>query len=200
MFTLEISCGNVAESNSDSEVEESEYEMSKPCKSVNALSGSHVFSTMRVKGMVANRALHIMIDSGITHNFLDIHLARNLNCKIDQIQVQQITNADDNHIICQHVVKSFCWQLNGQIFATEVMLIDLGSCDMVLGVQWLSTLGTMRLEFKNLIMEFMHEGHLFKLRGVARKKLKVLKGDCSTNAQKYCSVILFAGEGDFYYI
>lgn len=74
-------------------------------------------------------------------------------------------------------VKKFCWKLNGQVFSAEVMLIDLDSCDMVLGVQWLSTLGTVRWDFKNLIMEFMLAGHLFKLRRIAQKKIKVVNSD-----------------------
>lgn len=99
--------------------------------------------------MVASKSLHIPIDSRSTHNFLNIHLAKSLNCKIEYIQNQQITVADGNHIIYQHVVRDFCWKLNGHMFSTDVMLIDLGSCDMVFGVQWLSNLGTIRWDFKN---------------------------------------------------
>lgn len=50
--------------------------------------------------------------------------------------------ADGNHIVCKHICKDFVWDMNGKKFRTDVMLIVLGSCDMVFGIQWLSTLGS----------------------------------------------------------
>ncbi|XP_074327832.1 uncharacterized protein LOC141665749 [Apium graveolens] len=196
LFTVEIPgevsvCVEV-----DSELDDVVFDISEPCISVNALAESQTFSTTRVKGMVTNgimtkQALHILIDSGSTHNFLNIHLASSLGCKIEKIQDQQVTVADGNHLVCQHVVKNFCWKLNGHEFSANVLLIDLGSCDMVLGVQWLSTLGTVRWDFKNLIMEFMLAGNLFKLRGISPKKLKVLKGDYSSKLFKNAAQLCF---------
>lgn len=90
---------------------------------------------MRVKDVVNGKVLHILIDSGSTHNFLDTKSAAKLGCKVDTISLQAVTVADGNHIACQHRVKDFSWQLGGSTFTTEALLIDLGSCDMVLGVQ-----------------------------------------------------------------
>ena len=38
--------------------------------------------------------------------------------------------------------------------------VALGGCDMVLGIQWLSSLGTISWDFKYLHMEFMLKGHV----------------------------------------
>lgn len=43
--------------------------------------------------------------------------------------------------------------MNNKSFVAEVMLIPLGGCDMVLGVQWLSTLGKL-LGFSEVSDEF----------------------------------------------
>nr|GEY71133.1 hypothetical protein [Tanacetum cinerariifolium] len=45
------------------------------------------------------------------------------------------------------------------------MLNPLGGCDMVLGVQWLSTLGDINCNFKNLTMKFNYQGKKIMLRG-----------------------------------
>lgn len=39
--------------------------------SVNALAGNQIFQTMRVRGYVNGKMIHILIDIGITHYFLD---------------------------------------------------------------------------------------------------------------------------------
>ncbi|GJY93093.1 retrotransposable element Tf2 [Tanacetum coccineum] len=61
--------------------------------------------------------------------------------------------------------KDFQWQLYGQTFTTDVMLIPLGGCDMVLGIQWLSTLGDIKCNFKELKMRFLYNNTKVCLRG-----------------------------------
>lgn len=156
LFTVEVPGNSEAEDDNGSDDEDivQEMGMNQPCISVSALSGNHNFHTMRVKGMVNGKPLHILIDSGSTHNFLDLNRAKKLGCHLDSIEPQAITVADGNHIACQEVCSCFVWKMGGIEFSTEVMLIPLGSCDMVLGIQWLSTLGTVNWNFKKLLMEF----------------------------------------------
>lgn len=52
----------------------------QPLISLHAMTGSFGGSTIRVEGQAGNRRLHILIDSGSTHNFLDTDTARKLGC------------------------------------------------------------------------------------------------------------------------
>ena len=47
---------------------------------------------------------------------------------------------------------------------THMFVIEMGSCDIVLGAEWLCTLGLITMDFKELYMGFMQEGqkHTFK--------------------------------------
>ena len=53
---------------------------------------------------------------------------------------------------------NFAWSLVGETFTTDVMLVTLGNCEMVLGVQWLASLGPILWNFEKLRMEFKKEG------------------------------------------
>lgn len=105
---------------------------------------------------------------------------------------QAVTVADGNHISCNHVCKNFSWGMDSREFKTEVMLISLGSCDMVLGIQWLSTLGPIYRDFKQLKMEFIYNDIPVSLKGVPSQKLKVLEGKPSvkliSNASQLCMI------------
>lgn len=176
LFTVEIpSCDN-EESEYEIDNSDTELELKEPLISVNALAGNQNYSTMRVQGRVKNVPLYVLVDSGSTHNFLDITKANDLGCKIEEVQEQAVIVADGNHITCKHIVKGFKWKFDGHEFKADVMLIALGSCDMVLGVQWLSTLGTVKWDFKELIMEFMVKDQVIRLCGSSRKKVKMVKG------------------------
>lgn len=53
-----------------------------PYISLNALAGVTVYQTMRVKGLVGKHTIHILIDSGSTYNFLDVHTAKKLGSNV----------------------------------------------------------------------------------------------------------------------
>jgi len=127
---------------------------SEPCISLQALNGIQGYHTMRVTGYVGKKAIHILIDSGSTHNFLNQGLAQRLGCKAEAIHSQAIAVADGSELNCKYVCHNFTWRLQNTTFCSDVLLIPLGSCDMVLGIQWLSQLGTIQWNFNTLHMEF----------------------------------------------
>lgn len=56
-----------------------------PVISLNALARTHTFTdfkTMRVSGAVMGQKVHILIDSGSTHNFIDVHTLQKLGCQV----------------------------------------------------------------------------------------------------------------------
>ncbi|GKE06788.1 transposon ty3-I gag-pol polyprotein, partial [Tanacetum coccineum] len=91
MFTIEIR-GEEEDIFEDCLEEESnaltEYALPKevsqytPHISLNSLSGIPTHNIMRVKGHVLKQLLHILLDSGSTHNFLDLHKAKKMGCHI----------------------------------------------------------------------------------------------------------------------
>lgn len=64
--------------------------------------------------------------------------------------------------------------MQGIRFTTDVLLIDLGGCDMVLGVRWLATLGPIYWDFKELFMQFDVVGRPFHLKGVHPQKVQIV--------------------------
>jgi hypothetical protein len=44
--------------------------------------------------------------------------------------------------------------------------INMGGCDIVLGADWLRTLGPILMDFKDLTTQFNQEGHQFKFQGI----------------------------------
>ncbi|XP_063948159.1 uncharacterized protein LOC135152240 [Daucus carota subsp. sativus] len=140
---------------------------------------SHTFQTMRLKGVTKGKPLHILVDSGSTHNFVDLVFAQKLGCHLEEVEAQAVIVADGSHIVCKHKCQNFHWLMNGREFVTEVLLIPLGSCDMVLGIQWLSTLGAVQWDFKKLQMDFILNNELITLKGIPPRKLKVIEGQPS---------------------
>ena len=61
----------------------------------------------------------------------------------------------------------------------------MGSVVVVLGVQWLQSLGTMAFNFQKLFMKFLWEGREFVLNGIIGKPIKVIRSNgMTTNLKK----------------
>ena len=63
---------------------------------------------------------------------------------------------------------------------SPMIVIPMGGADVVLGIQWLQSLGTMDFNFQEPFMKFSLEGKEIELRGITGKPGKVI----SSNAMK----------------
>ena len=52
--------------------------------------------------------------------------------------------------------------------------IDMCGCDIVLGVEWLHTLGPITMDFKDLTMQFQQEGKKYKFQGITTGSLELI--------------------------
>nr|GFC23054.1 hypothetical protein [Tanacetum cinerariifolium] len=76
----------------------------------------------------------------------------------------------------KNLYKKFAWKMHREEFVVDAMVLPLGGCDMVLGVQWLSTLGNIMLNFQELRMEFKYKGRKVSLRGTRKSRVQWMKG------------------------
>lgn len=157
-------------------VETEAKEENTPVISVNALNGCSTFNCMRVMGYYGKRKLYILIDNGSTHNFLDINVANELGCRLEKINPMAVTAASGSTMLTRYKCSNFHWKVQGYSYSSEIRTLPLDCCDLVLGVQWLSTLGPILWDFLNPRMEFTLNGQKNVLRGITKTSCKVIKG------------------------
>ncbi|XP_077224918.1 uncharacterized protein LOC143858163 [Tasmannia lanceolata] len=170
-------------------------ESEEPQISVHALSGSTSHQTMRIRGYIKRQPIIILIDSGSTHNFLDPGTAKRTACEVQKSQPLKVVVADGGKVTSVAECKGLKWVMQGTIFQADVKLLPLGGCDLVLGIQWLATLGPVVWDFARLRMEFTLEGRKHTLRGGKERPVKMVgsqrmnhilkKGNMATMAQLF---------------
>ncbi|XP_070049923.1 uncharacterized protein [Nicotiana tomentosiformis] len=172
--------------------------------SIHALNSSLGYRTLKVTGYHAKKALSILIDTGSSNNFIEPELVRHLGCTVKSTRPQLVAAANENLMVDKVCI--ITWLLQAAEFSAEYLLLPLGSCGVVLGVQWLLTLGDIKMNFRKLTMEFWYKGrkHLFRGAGSQvkvqeTKKLVKHAGDLSQlcmikvvpmgSAEEQCSTI-----------
>lgn len=143
--------------------------------SLNAVTGVSDYTTMRVRGVQGKKTIYVLIDSGSTHNFIDRKLAKMLGCKLESTHRTQVAVADGSRIAVDGRVDGFKWQFQGVEFQADFMVIPLGCHDVVLGVQWLSTLGPITWDFLKLEMMFKWKKNKVLLHGIKPGSIQEVK-------------------------
>ncbi|XP_075074629.1 uncharacterized protein LOC142162204 [Nicotiana tabacum] len=129
---------------------------------------------MRVKGVVKGKMVHVQIDSGSTHNFMDLAVAKKLDCRLETILSFSIFVAYGNKVHNYVITARVTWKMQGVDFKADILVIPLGGADVVLGIQWLITLGDIKWNFKQLKVEFQIGGRKVSLRGSQSGAFKVV--------------------------
>lgn len=133
--------------------------------SFNALSGQLAPETIRVRGRVNGQEVIVLIDGGITHNFVQDMMVRFLNLKVQPTKPLHVMVGNGNELTCQQVCKGASLKIQGQSFLVDLHVMPIGGTDLVLGVAWLKDLGPIIIDFSLLTMSFTKDGKLIKLKG-----------------------------------
>ncbi|PKI34771.1 hypothetical protein CRG98_044838, partial [Punica granatum] len=90
---------------------EGEQEETCPLISLHALLGTRNFQTMSVVGTTGKRLLHILVDSGSTHNFLNVETGKKLGCQTELVPAVKVAVANGNELRCEKMCKKFKWRM-----------------------------------------------------------------------------------------
>lgn len=73
--------------------------------SLHAMSGTRGLHTMQIQGMIKNRRVNLLLDSGSSHSFISQALVKQLKLPIRSCNEMQITIANGEKIQCNQVVE-----------------------------------------------------------------------------------------------
>lgn len=120
---------------------------------------------MRIMGQYGKKKLNILIDPESTHNFLDLQIAKVIGCTLKTIEPMSVLAAAGD-LITNYKCSDFTWKTQGYEFKAKIRTLSLGCSDLVLGVQWLSTLRPILWDFLYLRMELKFNGLKHVLREI----------------------------------
>ena len=138
----------------------------EPVISLNALAGISSPQTLKIRGFVKHRPVVVLIDSGSTHNFIHQKVANAVHCFVHAVPNFQVQIADGGTMKCEGRCENVKLQMGDYELKTHMFAIHMGGCDIVLGAEWLRTLGPITMDFQELYMSFKQNNHTHTLRGL----------------------------------
>ena len=122
----------------------------------------------------------MLIDSGSTHNFIHYKVAKELNCFLYPAPKCQVMVANGGTINCSGKCHNIKLNMGEYVSNSPMLSIPMGGVDVVLGVQWLQSLGMVTFNFQELFLKKNSEGKEVELCGITGNPRKIIRSNVMT--------------------
>ena len=145
--------------------------------SANSVVGMSSPRTLKLRGQIRDEEVVVLVDSGASHNFISEALMRKLKLEAKDTVRYGVLVAGGVRVKGRGVVEGVT--LQNCAVETSYLPLELGIADVILGVQWLDTLGETRFNWKLQWMKFLLDEATVTLHGdpslhTAEVSLKIL--------------------------
>jgi hypothetical protein len=133
----------------------------EPTISLHALTGiqSRSGRTMQLQVDINRVRLTALVDSGSTHNFIDTDVASRVGIALYARPGLRVAGANGDRLTSPRCCQDLPIKIGDEAFSLDCYGLTLGTYDMVLGVQWLESLGPMLWDFRRRTLGFVQNGH-----------------------------------------
>lgn len=152
----------------DSMEEETVYNLDEPLIQLYVLAGEVTHDTMQLKGVLGstNKQVHVLIDSGATHNFVHPSVIKYAEAWFGKGKSLQVMVASGTRLHTTGFIPSLEMCLQGYSFTSEFYVLPISGCEVILGAPWLRSLGDILWNFDALTMKFHKNGVSHVLQGL----------------------------------
>ncbi|XP_040870975.1 uncharacterized protein [Glycine max] len=142
--------------------------------SLNSLAGHIAPETLRFVGQLSGQPMLILVDGVSTHNFIQLQMVTKLGLLCHETKPLQVLVGNGQHLTCNYVCEAIPVEIQGLTFPIDLYVLAISGANIVLGVQWLRTLGPVLTDYTKLCMQFFFQDQLVTLQGDTEDTLGML--------------------------
>jgi hypothetical protein len=101
----------------------------------------------------------VLIDTGSTNNFLDEGIAQKLSIHVEHCEPFEVKLVDGGTLTCKSKSSNVKLIVQDHKLRANLYLLPLVDYEVVLGIEWLRTLGDVLWNFSKLTMKFSLNGN-----------------------------------------
>jgi Retroviral aspartyl protease len=160
----------VVEENNDDNLGNSGEETQENTEEVivlmHATSNNPVSNTMRFKGFIGTVPVFALIDSGSTHSFVNPAVLHTQKHPVISTNPMIVMVANGERMVTDSKCEALQFSIQGIKFHHDMRILPVKGYDVILGLDWLSKLGPMRIDWHHKWVEFNQGNHIVKLQVV----------------------------------
>lgn len=145
----------------------------EPLIQLNVISDDKWPETMQLKGKCGIKSVHVLIDSGATHNFIHPTLLNGLNAESRGQESLSVRVASGAILKTQGTIVTRL-KLQNYEFVGEFHILSVPGCEVLLGAAWLKQLGDITWNFELMRMKFVWKGKEHCLQGLVSPSTRLV--------------------------
>jgi hypothetical protein len=134
--------------------------------SLHALTGINIGDTMKLQVTINGSMLVALVDSGSTHTFIREAVASQIGLQVAPRSGLSVKVANGDRVTSKGVCPKQLVSIEDEEFDLNCYILPLAGFGVILGVQWLRSLGPILWNFRALSMEFWRHGRTVRWTGV----------------------------------
>lgn len=119
--------------------------------------------TLRLLGHIAEQQVVILVDGGSTQNFVQEHLVHSLGLPTWTTPSLKVMVGNGHQLHCHLLCEAIPVCVQDVTFSINLHILTLCGANVVLGMQWLKSLGHVLTDYNALSMKFFSGGQIIEL-------------------------------------
>ncbi|KAL6578234.1 hypothetical protein OROMI_010562 [Orobanche minor] len=124
--------------------------------------------TLKVEGLIYDIPIMALVDCGATHNFVSSKLMRSLGMAVEVFSGINIRLGDDHVVFLNQRCVGLPFTVAGCQFPLNALVFNMRHLDLILGMEWLESLGEVTHNWEKATMKFAHQGKMVFLQGLTK--------------------------------
>ena len=123
-----------------------------------AINTNPLTKTIKVAGFTKRKKFSILFDSGSNYSFIDQRFVKLSGNVISVAKPMMICVADGSKVISEGMCKEFSWSMHGEVYSYDLRVIELGTVDCMLGVDWMLQFDSVKFQYKKRRVVIKYRG------------------------------------------
>ncbi|KAJ1437331.1 Aspartic peptidase domain superfamily [Sesbania bispinosa] len=121
--------------------------------------------SLKLWGIIKERRVIVLVDCGASHTFISTKLVQEMGLPVEETPTYYVEVGDRHKIQCKSVCKGLVLHVQGLEIQQEFFFFALQGANLVLGLDWLASLGDIEANFQQLVLKIHVGGTLKVLKG-----------------------------------
>nr|XP_027071740.1 uncharacterized protein LOC113696535 [Coffea arabica] len=145
--------------------------------SLNALFGAIQRKSIMLIGSIEGLPVKILVDTGSSDSFINHRLVTLLHLPYQSVNSFTVTLANGTDITSGAACPKVAWRIQDYQFQFDMKIMELGSWDIILGVDWMCQFSPITFDFHTLSIALSDRGQLLHLQGfINQPTMELMRG------------------------
>lgn len=122
--------------------------------SLNAMAGTDNGEALRLRALVQNKVMLILVDSGSSHSFVSANFLKTVGLPSFPIKPRKVKLANGQVMTTDQWIPQLEWWVDGHTMHADMRVLELGAYDAILGYDWLKEHSPMICSWDVQTLEF----------------------------------------------